>query len=292
MPRTMRAGAKLEEVKKGQTGCRQAAPVDSQFFSRAVKKISREVRAEIIRSLAEAGSGHTGGSLELADIFTCLYFGIMKHHCQDPGRKERDRLILSIEHVSSVLYAAMALAGCFSQEELDTLQKLGMPGSKHSSGSAGQGLSLAVEMAITARKDNNDYHIYSILGDGDLEERSIRKAAMEATRQNLSNLTVLVDRNRVTIKGMEENEPKTELTTEKWKSFGWHVIHCDGHVHEDVFTAYEEAINTNGKPSVILADTVMGKGVSSIEGDYRWHGKAPSKTEADVFLRELERGVS
>lgn len=257
-----------------------------------LRNISREVRAEIIRSLAEAGSGHTGGSLELADIFTCLYFGVMKHHCQDPGRKERDRLILSIEHVSSVLYAAMALAGCFSQEELHTLQKLGMPGNKHSSGSAGQGLSLAVEMAITARKDNKDYHIYCILGDGDLEEGSIRKAAMEAAHHNLSKLTVLVDRNGVPIDSKAEELPKIELTTDKWKSFGWHVIHCDGHVHEDVFTAYEEAINTKGKPSVIMADTIVGKGVSSIEGDYRWHGKAPSKKEAESFLRELERSGS
>ncbi|RLD31686.1 MAG: transketolase, partial [Bacteroidetes bacterium] len=232
-----------------------------------LRKISREVRAEIIRSLAEAGSGHTGGSLGLADIFTCLYFGVMKHHCQDPGRKERDRLILSIEHVSSVLYAAMALAGCFSQEELNTLQKLGMPGNKHFSGSAGQGLSLAVEMAITARKDKNDYHIYCILREGDLEESSIRKAAMEAVHHNLSKLTILVDRNGAAIDGKVEDLPKIELTTDKWKSFGWHVIHCDGHVHEDVFSAYEEAINIHSKPSVILADTIVGKGVSSIEGD-------------------------
>lgn len=257
-----------------------------------LKKISHEVRAEIIRSITEAGTGHTGGSLELADIFTCLYFGVMKHHCQDSDRKERDRLILSIEHVSSVLYAAMALAGCFTKEELNTLQKLGMPGSKQSKGSAGQGLSLAVEMAITARKDNKDYHIYNILGNENLKEHSVQKAALKAARSNLSKLTVLVDRNKIADDGKAEEVAAPELTTEKWKSFGWHVIHCDGHVHEEVFTAYEEAINTDGKPSVILADTVMGKGISSIEGDYRWHGKAPSKTEAEAFLRELEQGVS
>jgi len=254
-----------------------------------LRKISRKVRSEIISSLAEAGSGHTGGSLELADIFTCLYFGVMKHHCKDPGRKERDRLILSIEHVSSVLYAAMALAGCFSKEELNILQEIGIPGSEHSSGSAVKGLSLAIDMAITARKENKDYHIYSILKHGDLDESSIRESAIKAAHNNLSKLTVLVDRNVVSQEDKTEEVQKIEGITKKWMSFGWHVIHCDGHIHEDIFTAYEEAVNTHGKPSMILADTVMGKGVSSIEGDQSWQCKAPSKTEAEAFIHELKR---
>jgi len=181
-----------------------------------LRKISREVRAEIIRSLAEAGSGNTGGSLELADIFTCLYFGVMKHHCHDPGTKERDRLILSIEHVSSVLYAAMAMAGCFSQEELNTLRELGLPGNKDSSVSAGQGLSLAIQLAITARKENKDYHIYSILKDGDLDERIVRKAAMKAAHNNLSKLTILLNRNGAPNDDRAVDVKSIELTTEKW----------------------------------------------------------------------------
>lgn len=266
-----------------------------------LKKISKEIRADIIRSLAEAGSGHTGGSLGLADIFTCLYFGVMKHRSEEPGWPERDRLILSIGHVSPVLYTAMAHAGYFSEEELMTLRKLGsrlqghpardhgLPGLELSAGSLGQGLSVAVGMALTAKQDQKKYRIYSIHGDGELQEGSIWEAAMSAAHYSLDNLCALVDRNGLQIDGKTEDVMKLEPLADKWKAFGWHVIHCDGHEHTDVFSAYEEAINTKGKPSVILADTIMGKGVASIEGDYRWHGKAPSIAEAESFLQELER---
>ena len=266
-----------------------------------LRLLSKEIRADVIRSLAEAGSGHTGASLGLADIFTCLYFGVMKHRSDDPGWAERDRLILSIGHVSPVFYATMAHSGYFSKEELMTLRKLGsrlqghpgrdhgMPGLELSAGSLGQGLSVAVGMALAAKQDKKDYRIYSIQGDGELQEGSIWEAAMSAAHYKLDNLTALVDRNGMQIDGRTEDVMHLEPLADKWKSFGWHVIHCDGHDHNEVFSAYEEAINIAGKPSVILASTIMGKGVASIEGDHRWHGKAPSKTEAKAFLKELER---
>jgi len=266
-----------------------------------LKRISREIRIDIIRSLAEAGSGHTGGSLGLADVFTCLYFGIMKYRAQDPAWEERDRLILSIGHISPLLYAALAHAGYFSKEELLTLRKLGsrlqghpgrdhgLPGLELSAGSLGQGLSVAAGMALAGKIDNKTYRVYSIHGDGELQEGSIWEAAMSAAHHKLDNLTALVDRNGVQIDGKTEDVMKLEPLKDKWHAFGWHVIPCDGHDHEDIFRAYEEAISTKGRPSVIIASTVMGKGVPEIEGDHRWHGKAPTQEEAIQFIKELER---
>jgi len=268
----------------------------------ALKEISRKIRIDVIRSLAEAGSGHTGGSLGLADIFTCLYFGILNMKADDPSWPERDRLVLSIGHVSPVLYAAMAHAGYFSEEELMTLRKLGsrlqghpgrdhgLPGLELSAGSLGQGLSVAVGMALAAKHDRKNYRIFSIHGDGELQEGSIWEAAMSAAHHKLNNIIALVDRNELQIDGPTEEVMQLEPLEDKWQSFGWHVIHCDGHDHDDIFRAYQEAIKTYEQPSVIIARTVMGKGVSSIEGDYRWHGKAPSKAEAEKFIQELERG--
>jgi len=266
-----------------------------------LKRISREIRIDIIRSLAEAGSGHTGGSLGLADVFTCLYFGILKYRAQDPAWEERDRLILSIGHISPLLYAALAHAGYFSKEELLTLRKLGsrlqghpgrdhgLPGLELSAGSLGQGLSVAVGMALAGKMDNKTYRVYSIHGDGELQEGSIWEAAMSAKHHKLDNLTALVDRNGLQIDGKTEEVMQLEPLKDKWQAFGWHVIHCDGHDHEDIFRAYEEAIGTRGRPSVILASTVMGKGVPEIEGDHRWHGKAPSREQAKQFIKELEK---
>lgn len=272
-----------------------------RLSTKDLKQISKEIRIDILRCLAEAGSGHTGGSLGLTDIFTCLYFGILKYKADDPGWKERDRLILSIGHVAPVLYAAMAHAGYFTREELNTLRKLGtrlqghpgrdhgLPGLELSAGSLGQGLSVAVGMALAAKHDKQKYRIYSIHGDGELQEGSIWEAAMSAAHHKLDNITALVDRNGLQIDGRTEKVMQLEPLHDKWKAFGWHVIHCDGHDHDEVFRAYEEAISIEGQPSVILASTIMGKGVSSIEGDHRWHGKAPTWEEAKQFIKELER---
>ncbi|HOW24893.1 MAG TPA: transketolase [Bacteroidales bacterium] len=264
-----------------------------------LSELSLEIRKAILQSLAEAGSGHTGGSLDLVDIFTCLYFGIMRHDPAQPRWEDRDRLILSIGHVAPVLYATLAFAGYFPKEELLTLRKLGsrlqghpgrehgLPGLELSAGSLGQGLSVAVGLALGARMDKKAWRTYSIHGDGELQEGSVWEAAMSAAHHKLDNLTALVDRNGVQIDGKTSEVMDPEPLNEKWKAFGWHVISCNGHDHQEIIRAYQEARQMKGRPSVILAKTIMGKGVPSIEGDFRWHGKAPTREQAAGFIREL-----
>ncbi|MBP6978791.1 MAG: transketolase [Lentimicrobiaceae bacterium] len=264
-----------------------------------LSRLSREIRQAVLESLAEAGSGHTGGSLDLADIFTCLYFDILRHNPKFPDWEERDRLILSIGHVAPVLYATLAQAGYFPKQELHTLRKLdsrlqghpgrehGLPGIELSAGSLGQGLSVAVGLALAARMDEKPWRVYSIHGDGELQEGSIWEAAMSASHYRLDNLTALIDRNGLQIDGKTSAVMELEPLADKWKAFGWHVVPCDGHDHQDILRAYREAQRTKGMPTVILAHTIMGKGVASIEGDYRWHGKAPTREQAAQFIREL-----
>ncbi|MCK4677339.1 MAG: transketolase, partial [Bacteroidales bacterium] len=252
------------------------------------------------RSLAEAGSGHTGGSLGLADVFTTLYFNILNHNPEDPQWDDRDRLILSIGHVAPVLYTSLAHAGYFPKKELLTLRKLGsrlqghpgrdhyLPGIELSAGSLGQGLSVAVGLALGAKLDNKKWRVYCINGDGELQEGSVWEAAMSASHYKLDNLTALVDRNGVQIDGKTGNVMEIEPLNEKWQSFGWHVITCDGHNHKEIIRAYDQAKKTKGKPSVIIATTIMGKGVKSIENNYKWHGKAPDLSEVEKFVKEIE----
>ena len=257
------------------------------------------IRTAIIRSIAAAGSGHTGGSLGLTDIFTALYFKILNHRPTQPDWSGRDRLILSIGHVAPVLYATLAHAGYFPVEELSTLRKLGsrlqghpgrdhgLPGIELSAGSLGQGLSVAVGMALAAKLDRKSWRVFSIHGDGELQEGSIWEAAMSAAHHKLDNLIAVVDRNGVQIDGTTSNVMELEPLSDKWKAFGWEVHTCDGHNISDIIKTINKAITVKNKPSVILAKTVMGKGVPEIENDYRWHGKAPSPKEADRFITVL-----
>ncbi|MGB4123571.1 MAG: transketolase [Bacteroidales bacterium] len=260
---------------------------------------ARELRVDVIRSLTSAGSGHLGGSLGLADVFAVLYFHELKHNPAEPLWSERDRLVLSIGHVAPILYAALANSGYFDREELLTLRKLGsrlqghpgrdhgLPGIELSAGSLGQGLSVAVGMALADKMDKNRRRVYVVLGDGELQEGSVWEAAMSASHYNLDNLIALVDRNRVQIDGRVKNVMEIEPLADKWKAFGWYVIECDGNSIDELIHAFEKARSIVEKPVVILANTLMGKGIPEIENDYRWHGKVPTQAEAVRIINTL-----
>ena len=259
-----------------------------------------QIRKLVLESLAEAGSGHTGGSLGLADVFAVLYHKVLHHRPDQPNWAERDRLVLSIGHVAPVLYATLAHAGYFPVEELKTLRKLGsrlqghpgrdfgLPGIELSAGSLGQGLSVALGMALADKTDKKSRRTYCILGDGELQEGSVWEAIMAATHHKTDNLCAVVDRNGLQIDGPTEQVMKLESLEDRWKSFGWKVIPVDGHDHLALLEAFDLAQKTKEKPSVIIAKTLMGKGVKSIENDYKWHGKAPSKEQLIGFLEELK----
>jgi transketolase len=260
---------------------------------------SVNIRRNIIRMLSEAGSGHTGGSLGLADVFCCLYHGILNHNPVNPDLPERDRLVLSIGHVAPVLYATLAEAGFFHEEELLSLRKLGsrlqghpgrdqgLPGIEVSSGSLGQGLSVACGMALAAKIREEHHRIVCVMGDGEIQEGSVWEAAMAAAHHKLDNITAIIDRNGLQIDGSTAKVMDIEPLEEKWTSFGWYVENCDGHNHEDIFRAFSKAKQNKGKPTVVIAKTIMGKGIPEIENNYCWHGKAPDKIQAEKFLTQL-----
>ncbi len=264
-----------------------------------LKTISNKIRKDILYSICEAGSGHTGGSLGLADIFTCLYFNILNHNNNNPNWNERDRLILSIGHVAPVLYTTLAHSGYFPIEELKTLRKLGsrlqghpgrdhgLPGIELSAGSLGQGLSVAVGMAIASKMDSRNNTIYCIMGDGELQEGSVWEAAMSASHHKLNNLIGIIDRNGLQIDGTTSEVMEIEPLADKWKSFGWDVYNCDGHDYKDIIVTLTSAKKSVIKPSIVIANTIMGKGVTSIENDYNWHGKAPSKVQLPIFIDQI-----
>ncbi|MCF8219384.1 MAG: transketolase [Bacteroidales bacterium] len=265
-----------------------------------LKSLAQNVRKSIVRSIAKAGSGHTGGSLGITDILTTLYFNILNHEPNKPDWPGRDRLILSIGHVAPALYATLAEAGYIPKEELQTLRQLGsrlqghpgrdhgLPGLELSAGSLGQGLSVAVGMALSAKHKQEKWRVFSLHGDGELQEGSIWEAAMSAAHHNLDNLVALIDRNKVQIDGENKDVMNIEPLRDKWIAFGWEVFLCDGHDFNDILEAYEKAIAIKDKPSVIIASTKMGKGVQEIEDDYRWHGKAVPEDQLESFLKSLE----
>lgn len=260
---------------------------------------AREIRKDILVSLTEAGSGHTGGSLGMADIFTALYFKQMKYKAQEPDWPQRDRLVLSIGHITPVLYTTLAHAGFFPIEELKTLRKLGsrlqghpgrdhgLPGLELSAGSLGQGLSVGVGLALSARLKGSEHKVVVVCGDGELQEGSVWEAAMSAAHHKLLNLTVIVDRNGLQIDGNTSEVMDIEPLADKWKAFGWQVEHCEGNHMENILNCFDKVWHTRNAPVCILAHTVMGKGVPSIEGNHNWHGKVPTDTELITFLNEL-----
>ncbi|MGM0613458.1 MAG: transketolase [Bacteroidota bacterium] len=265
-----------------------------------LKSTAQTIRKSIVRSIANAGSGHTGGSLGITDVLTALYFNILNHEPNKPDWRDRDRLILSIGHVAPALYATLAEAGYIPKEELQTLRQLGsrlqghpgrdhgLPGLELSAGSLGQGLSVAVGMALSAKHKQEKWRVFSLHGDGELQEGSIWEAAMSAAHHDLDNLVALVDRNKVQIDGENKDVMNIEPLKDKWIAFGWEVFLCDGHDFNDILKTYKQAIAIKDKPSVIFASTKMGKGVPQIEDDYRWHGKAVPKDQLESFLKSIE----
>lgn len=264
-----------------------------------IKEKAYNIRETILRSLAEAGSGHLGGSLDLVDIFSVLYFNEMQYNSDDALWEDRDRLVLSIGHTAPVLYATLAEAGFFKKEECMTLRKFGsrlqghpskdsqLPGVETSAGSLGQGLGIAIGMALSAKMDNKDYRTYCIMGDGELQEGSVWEAAMAASNYHLDNLCAIIDRNRLQIDGSTENVMALEPLDEKWSAFGWNVVDIDGHDYNDIIDAFSVARATKGQPTLIIANTIMGKGVKEIENNNQWHGRVPSKEQLKDFLNEL-----
>ncbi len=263
-----------------------------------LEEIANSIREDIIKSLVEAGSGHSAGPLSMADIFTAFYFHILNHDPKNPGYEDRDRLILSNGHICPVQYVTLAHAGYFPKEELMTLRKIdsrlqghphrgSLPGVETTSGPLGSGLSQAIGVALAARLDNKKYRVYCLMSDGEQEEGNTWEAAMFAGKNRLNNLTAIIDRNNIQIDGFTEQVMPLEPLADKYKSFGWHVLEIDGHNFEDINDAINEAQAIYEKPTVIIAHTIPGKGVSFMERDYRWHGKPPTKEEGRMALVEL-----
>ncbi|MBL7210111.1 MAG: transketolase [Dehalococcoidia bacterium] len=283
-------------------GNSQPIPPAPDRFDLSVPELERtakQLRRHVITMTAAAGSGHPGGSLSAADIVTALYFKIMRHDPKNPEWTDRDRFILSKGHAAPVLYAALAECGYFPLEELSTLRKLDSrlqghtdrtltPGVEMSAGSLGQGLSFGIGVALAGRLDARDYRVYVLLGDGECDEGQVWEAAMSAPHYKIDNLTAIVDHNELQLDGRICDIMNLEPLADKWRSFNWHVLEIDGHDINQIIRAAEEARETKAKPTVIIAHTIKGKGVSFMEDNVDFHGKAPTAQEAETALKELE----
>ena len=260
--------------------------------------ISKNVRKNIIEMLCESKSGHPGGSLSCADILTYLYYEKMNIDVSNPKWEQRDRFVLSKGHAAPALYSVLAEKGFFPKEELKTLRKTGgllqgHPDSKHvpgvdvSTGSLGQGISNAVGMALGLKAQNNNARVYAVLGDGELQEGLVWEASMAAAHYKLDNLVAIVDFNGLQIDGKNEEVMGISPLDEKFRGFGFNVIECDGHDYEELDKAFKNAEETKGKPTVIIAKTVKGKGVSFMENQAGWHGQAPNKEQTEQAITEI-----
>lgn len=261
--------------------------------------MASRLREEVIRAVSGAGSGHLGGPLGSADIFTAMYFHVLRHDPKRPHWPDRDRLVVSCGHYCPVLYAALAHAGYFKAEELKTLRRLdsrlqghphraALPGLETTSGPLGSGISQAAGMALAARLDGKKHRIYCFTSDGEHEEGNTWEAVMFAAKNKLSNLTVIVDRNNIQIDGCTEDIMPLEPFRAKYESFGWHAVEVNGHDIPAVIGAAAEAQAIFEKPTVIIAHTIAGKGVSFMERDYLWHSKPFKPGEAEAALKELK----
>lgn len=259
----------------------------------------KTVRKDILNMIHEAKSGHPGGSLSSVELLVGLYFEIMNHNPENPEWEDRDRFILSKGHVAPVVYSVLARSGYFSVDTLNSLRKYGsilqghpnmhkVPGMDSSSGSLGQGLSIANGLAMAAKMKSKDYRVYCLMGDGELQEGQVWEAVMTSAHHKLDNVCAIVDFNRVQLDGDVDAIKGIDPLAEKWKAFNWNVIEIDGHNIEEVINAYKKAEETKEMPTVIIANTVKGKGVSFMEGVAGWHGQAPNKEQLEAALAEIE----
>lgn len=259
---------------------------------------ANDVRVDVINSLLEAGSGHSAGPLGMADIFTILYFNVMRHDPKNPALPSRDRLVLSNAHICPLLYAQLAEAGYFPLEELKTLRKLGtrlhghphnlaLPGLEASGGPLAQGTSIACGIALALKMDKSNSRVYLMMSDGELEEGQSWEALMFAAKYSLDNITAVIDRNFIQIDGNTEDIMPLEPLKQKLEAFNWNVMVVNGHDYPKLLEAFKAASEFKGKPTVIIALTTPGKGVSFMENNFEWHGKPPNKDEALKALSEL-----
>lgn len=266
--------------------------------TRELEKISKEVRRGIIEEVYRAESGHPGGSLSIADILTVLYFNVLNIDPTNSKWEDRDRFVLSKGHCSPALYSILANRGYFDKELLKTFRNLEsnlqghpdmnkVPGVDMTTGSLGQGLSVANGMAIAGKLNNKQYRVYCLLGDGEIEEGQVWEAAMTANKYKLDNLCVIVDNNNLQIDGTIEEVMSSYPIDEKFKSFGFQIINIDGHNIQEIVDAFDVAKNVKGKPTCIIAKTIKGKGVSFMENKAEWHGKAPTEEQYNLAMKEL-----
>jgi transketolase len=267
-----------------------------------LKRMAATIRCDIIDMITMANAGHPGGSLSAADIVTALYFRVMQIDPENPTRPERDRFILSKGHACPVWYAALAERGFFDKSHLSTLRKMGSilqghpdmrktPGIDMTAGSLGHGLSVGVGMALGGKLKKKPYHVWVVIGDGETQEGSIWEAAMAAAKWKLDNLTAVLDRNRLQNDACVADIMPIEPLADKWRAFGWKVAEIDGHNMEDIVRSLEAAKQNKEEPTMIIAHTIKGKGVSYMENVVEWHGKAPCKEEAECALEEIRRCV-
>ena len=265
-----------------------------------LQKTANQLRKHIVTSLHAAKSGHPGGSLSAADLVTYLYFEEMNVDPKNPGKADRDRFVLSKGHIAPALYSALAMKGYFPEEELLKLRKTGemlqghpdmkgTPGVDMSAGSLGQGISVAVGMALSARLSGEDYRVYTLLGDGEIQEGQVWEAAMFAGHRKLDNLVVIIDNNDLQIDGSVADVCSPYPIEDKLKAFNFHVITIDGHDFDAIAAAFSEARQTKGMPTAIVAKTVKGKGVSFMENQASWHGAAPNDEQYAVAMEDLEK---
>lgn len=262
-----------------------------------MKKVATSIRRNIVSMIANANSGHPGGSLSATDILTVLYFGVMRHNPQEPEWPDRDRFVLSKGHVAPGLYSVLAECGYFPVEELMTFRKIDsrlqghahhtVTGVEMSAGSLGQGLSFSVGCALTGKLNNQDFRVYTLLGDGECDEGQVWEAAMAAPHFKLDNLCAIVDRNRMQIDGETSDIMELEPFADKWRAFGWNVIEVDGHDYTQLLDAFKKAAETKKQPTVLIARTIKGKGVSFMENVVDFHGKAPNAEQLEQALKEL-----